>query len=51
MNNLELKIKSTALKDMEKIADYIANDNKSAALEMLKLFYQSFNDLCIFKSV
>jgi len=51
MNNLKLKIKSTALKDMEKIADYIANDNKSAALEMLKLFYQSFNDLCNYPQI
>ena len=47
MNKLDLKIKSVALEDMEKIADYIANDNKSASLKMLKLFYKSFNDLCI----
>ena len=37
MNKLDLKIKSVALEDMEKIADYIANDNKSASLKMLKL--------------
>lgn len=46
MNNLNLKIKSIAINDMEKIADYIANDNKSASLKMLNLFYKSFNDLC-----
>ena len=46
MNNLNLKIKSIAINDMEKIADYIADDNKSASLKMLNLFYKSFNDLC-----
>jgi len=40
MNKLDLKIKSIALEDMEKIADYIATDNKSAALKILKLFYK-----------
>ena len=45
MNKLDLKIKSIALEDMEKIADYIAADNKSASLKMLKLFYKSFNNL------
>ena len=37
MNKLDLKIKSVALEDMKKIADFIANDNKSASLKMLKL--------------
>ena len=47
MNKLDLKIKSVALEDMKKIADYIALDNKSASLKMLKLFYKSFDNLCI----
>ncbi len=47
MNKLDLKIKGVALEDMEEIADYIAADNKSASFKMLKLFYKSFNNLCI----
>ena len=46
MNKLNLKIKSVALEDMEKIADYIATDNKSASFKMLKSFYKSFDNLC-----
>ena len=44
MNKLNLKIKNIALGDMEKIADYITDDNKSASLKMLKLFYKSFRN-------
>ena len=39
MNKLNLQIKSKALEDMEKIADYIAKDNQKAALDLLKFFY------------
>lgn len=46
MNRLNFKIKSVALEDMKKIADYIAQDNKSASLKIIKLFYKSFNNLC-----
>lgn len=46
MNKLNFKIKSVALEDMKKIADYIAQDNKSASLKIIKLFYKSFNNLC-----
>lgn len=46
MNKLNLKIKSVALEDMEKIADYIATDNKSASFKMFKSFYKSFDNLC-----
>ena len=46
MNKLDLKIKSIALEDMKKIANYIASDNSAASLKMLKLFYKSFNTLC-----
>ena len=38
MNKLNLQIKSKALEDMEKIADYIAKDNQKAALDLLKFF-------------
>ena len=43
MNKLNLQIKSKALEDMEKIADYIAKDNQKAALDLLKFFYTSFS--------
>lgn len=46
MNKLNLKITQTAIKDMETIADYIALDNKNAAIKMLKSFEKSFNSLC-----
>ena len=46
MNKLNLKIKNIAIEDMEKIADYIADDNKSASLKMINLFYKSFRSLC-----
>ena len=46
MNKLNLKIKSIALEDMEKIADFIAKDNKTASIKILKLFYKAFNNLC-----
>lgn len=46
MNRLNLKITETATSDMEIIADYIALDNKNAAIKMLKLFQKSFNSLC-----
>lgn len=38
MNKLNLKITDIAIKDMEIIADYIAMDNKNAAIKMLKSF-------------
>lgn len=42
MNNLELEITSKAYNDMEIISDFIANDNKSAANKMMKLFDKTF---------
>jgi addiction module RelE/StbE family toxin len=48
MNKLDLQIKSKALDDMKKIADYIARDNKSAARNLLNDFYLSFDRLCDF---
>ena len=42
MNNLELEITSKAYNDMEMISEFIAQDNKSAANKMMKLFYKTF---------
>ena len=51
MNKLNLQIKSKALEDMEKIADYIAKDNQKAALDLLKIFYTSFDNICSFPNI
>lgn len=37
MNNLKLEITSKAYNDIEIISDYIAKDNKSAAIKFVKL--------------
>ena len=42
MNNLELEITSKAYNDMEMISEFIAQDNKSAASKMMRLFYKTF---------
>ena len=42
MNNLELEITSKAYNDMEIISEFIAQDNKSAANKMMRLFYKTF---------
>ena len=42
MNNLELEITSKAYNDMEIISDFIAQDNKSAANKIMKLFNKTF---------
>ena len=47
MSELNLKIKSIALDDLENIANYIAKDNKQAAFKVLKILYKSFNNLCL----
>ena len=46
MNNLKLEITSKAYNDIEIISDYIAKDNKSAAIKFVKLFYKTFKTLC-----
>ena len=51
MNKLNLQIKSKALEDMEKIADYIEKDNQKAALDLLKFFYTSFDNICSFPHI
>ena len=39
----DFKIKKKALSDIENIADFIAKDNKQAAIKMIKLFYKIFS--------
>lgn len=51
MNKLKLQIKSKALDDLEKIADYISKYNKKAAYKLLKEFYTSFDTLCSFPNI
>ena len=48
MNKLELQIKSKALEDIENIADFIANDNRVAARNLLNDLYSAFDKLCSF---
>ncbi|MBQ9688501.1 type II toxin-antitoxin system RelE/ParE family toxin [bacterium] len=48
MNNLKLVIENTAENDMLSIAEYIAKDNKTAAANLLKIFYGTFNNLTIY---
>lgn len=42
MNNLELEITSKAYNDMKIISDFIAQDNKSAANKIMRIFYETF---------
>ena len=51
MNKLNLQIKSVALDDMEKIADFIAKDNIDAAKNLLNDFYIAFDNLCTFPNL
>lgn len=46
MNNLKLEITSKAYNDIKVISDYIAKDNKTAAITFVKLFYKTFEVLC-----
>lgn len=51
MNKLDLKITTIATKDMETIADYIALDNKNAAIKLLRQFYKSFEKLSEYPNI
>lgn len=51
MNKLNLQIKSVALDDMEKIANFIAKDNIDAAKNLLNDFYIAFDNLCTFPNM
>ena len=46
MNDLKLEITSKAYNDIEIISNYIAEDNKTAATKIVKLFYKKFKTLC-----
>ena len=46
MNDLKLEITSKAYNDIEIISDYIAEDNKRAAIKCVKLFEKTFETLC-----
>ncbi len=47
MNKFDLVIENTAERDIYIIADYIAKDNKKAALKLVKEFYKSFEMFCL----
>ncbi len=47
MNKLNLVIENSAEADIYSIADYIAQDNKKAALRLVKEFYKSFELFCL----
>ena len=51
MNKFNLKIKNIALKDMEKIADFIAKDSPKAAHSLLSDFYCVFETICEFPKI
>ena len=46
MNSLKLEITGKAYNDIEIISDYIAQDNKHAAIKFVKLFNKTFETLC-----
>lgn len=46
MNSLKLEITGKAYNDIEIISDYIAQDNKNAAIKFVKLFNKIFETLC-----
>ena len=51
MNKLDLVIENSAERDIYLIADYIAEDNKKAALKLVKEFYKSFELFCLHPKV
>ncbi len=51
MNKLKLIIENKAESDMELIADFIAKDNKNAAIKMLKQFYKTFEKLSEYPNI
>lgn len=51
MNKLDLIIENKAESDLELIADFIAKDNKNAAIKMLKQFYKTFEKLSEYPNI
>lgn len=48
MNRKDYTIKSKAIADIKTIADYIAQDKKSAALKLVEMFNKTFEKLAQF---
>lgn len=46
MSKITFKIRDIALKDMQAIADYIAQDNINAANSLINNFYAAFKSAC-----
>ena len=46
MSKITFKIRDIALKDMQEIADYIAQDNINAANKLINDFYLAFKSVC-----
>ncbi len=46
MNNSKFELKSIAYADIETIADYIAQNNKIAAKNLVEKFYNTFELIC-----
>lgn len=46
MSKITFKIRDIALKDMQEIADYIAQDNVSAAINLIDKFNKTFKSIC-----
>ncbi|MBR1626457.1 MAG: type II toxin-antitoxin system RelE/ParE family toxin [Bacteroidales bacterium] len=46
MSKINFKIRDIALKDMQEIADYIAQDNVNAANNLISDFYSAFKSAC-----
>ena len=51
MNNFQLEITGKAYNDIETITDFIANDNKTAANKIAKLFNDTFKLLCSYPNL
>jgi addiction module RelE/StbE family toxin len=51
MSKLKLIIENKAESDMALIADFIAKDNKNAAIKMLKQFYKTFEKLLEYPNI
>ena len=46
MSKITFKIRDIAFKDMQEIADYIAQDNVNAANNLINNFYAAFKSAC-----
>ena len=51
MNNFQLEITGKAYNDIETITDFIAQDKKTAANKLVKLFSETFKLLCSYPNL